>query len=263
MLFGDLNDPARVRQALADVDVAFYLVHDLEGGRGLRRREQSMARIFVRAAAASGVGRIVYLGGLRPPGRASSHLRSRMAVGDVFLQSTVPAVALQSAMIVGARSASFQMLRWAAEAMPLLPDRGWFATRCQPIAEADVLHYLVAACSVPVEGDCELDIGGPDVLTYGEMVRRCAEILGRRGRAPRVSDVVRGARAPGCPAIRRRLARRLLAGLGNEVVVREAKAALCLGEPPTGPTGFDRAASVALGRPTGSPLPRSLPGGAP
>lgn len=243
--FADMNDPVGVRKALADVDVAFYLVHDLKGGKGLRRREQSMARIFVRAAAAASVGRIVYLGGLRPTGRASTHLRSRMAVGDTFLDSNVPAVVLQSAIIIGANSIPLQLLRCAAETLPILPERGWFSTRCQPIAESDVLHYLMAAASAPLDVNQEIDIGGPDVLTYGEMIRQCAVIVGRRSHGPHVSALLRLARAPG--AIHAQVLRRLLAGLGSEVIVRDARAAMWLGEPANGLTGFGAAAAAAIG----------------
>ncbi len=137
------------------------------------------ATTFATAAKAAGVRRIVYLGGLTPAGeQLSPHLRSRKEVGRILLDSGVPTVVLQAAVILGSGSASFEMLRHLTERLPVMVVPRWVDTRIQPIAIRDVLRYLAAAADIPAEVSRRFDIGGPDVLTYSDMMHRYAAVAG-------------------------------------------------------------------------------------
>ena len=145
----DVSDAAAVRRALQDVDVAYYLIHSLGTGPSFERRDREAAELFAAAAADMGVRRIIYLGGIIS-GRAadlSPHLRSRGEVGDILLRGGAPAAALQAAVIIGSGSASFEMLRYLTERLPVMVTPKWVKTRIQPIAVSDVLRYLVGCAS--------------------------------------------------------------------------------------------------------------------
>ncbi len=169
-----------MRRALEGVDVAYYLIHSLGTDASFERRDRAAAGIFAAAAKAAGVQRIVYLGGIisGQAGELSPHLRSRAEVGDILLASGVPTAALQAAVIIGSGSASFEMLRYLTERLPAMVTPKWVDTRIQPIAVRDVLRYLVGSATLPAEVSRRFDIGGPDVLTYAEMMRRYAEVAG-------------------------------------------------------------------------------------
>ena len=138
-----------------------------------------MARTFADAAAACRVGRVVYLGGLHPVGgELSPHLASRTEVGEILLDGEVPAVVLQAAVIVGSGSASFEMLRHLAQRLPAMVAPKWLDNRIQPIAIRDVLHYLVAVADLPPGVNRTFDIGGPEVLTYQEMIESFCRVAG-------------------------------------------------------------------------------------
>ena len=147
---GDMADPPSVEAACTGVDAVFYLVHAMDGPDFVERDRRAAAAL---AAAAPGVRRVVYLGGLQPEGpRNSAHLASRREVGEVFLDCGVPAAVLQAGVVVGAGSVSFELIRYTAEAgaafpVALAPDRAW--NRVQPIAVGDVLHFLTAALALP------------------------------------------------------------------------------------------------------------------
>ncbi len=176
----DARDRAAVRRALEGVGVAYYLIHALGTGSSFEDRDREAARIFADAARDAGVGRIVYLGGMisGQEGALSPHLRSRGEVGDILLGSGVPAVALQAAVIIGSGSASFEMLRYLTERLPAMVTPMWVDTRIQPIAVRDVLRYLVGAASLPADVNRRFDIGGPDIVTYADMMRRYAAVAG-------------------------------------------------------------------------------------
>ncbi len=128
-------------------------------------------------------GRIVYLGGLYPQGEElSPHLDSRREVGEILLASGVPTTVLRAAVILGSGSASFEMLRHLTDRLPLMVTPRWLGTRIQPIAVRDVLHYLVGSASMPAEVSRGFDIGGPDVLTYRDMMQRYAAVAGLQPR---------------------------------------------------------------------------------
>nr|BFF13702.1 SDR family oxidoreductase [Microbacterium flavescens] len=182
VLRGDLTDPATVGPAMEGVDVVYYLAHAM-GGRGdFERAEADAAHTVADAAAAAGVKRIVYLGGLHPDGELSKHLQSRKDVGDVLLASGVPTVALQAGVVIGSGSASFEMIRHLTDVLPYMPAPKWVRNRIQPIAVRDVLHYLLGAADVPADVNRTFDIGGPDVLRYGQMMNGYALEAGLKQR---------------------------------------------------------------------------------
>ena len=219
------------------VDVVYYLVHSIGDGPAWAERETAGARNTRTAAAAAGVRRIVYLGGL---GDASGddlsvHLASRHAVGRELAAGPVPVTELRAAVIIGAGSASFEMLRYLVEVLPMMVTPRWVDTRCRPIAIRDVIRYLVEVLDVPETADRVLEIGGPDVLTYREMMEIYAREAGLRRRIVIPVPVLS---PPPLVALGRprhtpppSLARPLVDSLVNEVIVNEpAIVGLCPGE---------------------------------
>jgi uncharacterized protein YbjT (DUF2867 family) len=249
---GDLVEDEGLAEALAGVEVAYYLVHAL-GQDDFEDVDRLSALNFVIACEAAGVSRIVYLGGPLPTGRASAHLRSRGEVGDIFLRCAVPAVVLRAAVIIGSGSASFEMLRYLTERLPVMVTPAWVRNRIQPIAIRDVLRYLVAAASVfPPPVNRAFDIGGPDVLTYAELIQRYAAIAGLRRRVllpvrlltPWLSSHWVGLVTP----VPNRIARPLVGSLIHEAVCREHDIAAYVPDPHDGLTGFETAVTLALRR---------------
>ncbi|CNE54402.1 oxidoreductase [Mycobacterium tuberculosis] len=248
----DATDPEATRRALDGVDVAYYLIHAIGGAGGFAGKDRRAARVFAEAARDAGVGRLVYLGGMDPEEELSPHLRSRAEVGRIMLDSGVPAVWLRAAVIIGSGSASFEMLRHLTERLPVMVTPRWVHSRIQPIAIRDVLHYLVAAAELPADVSRGFDIGGPDVLTYAEMMRRYAAVAGLRRRlivpvpvlSPWLSSLWVGAITP----VPGGLARPLVESLRNEVVCTENDIARYVPPPPGGPLGFDRSVALALRR---------------
>jgi uncharacterized protein YbjT (DUF2867 family) len=248
----DALDRTGVLRALEGVDVAYYLIHSLGTGASFEQRDRDAAGIFAGAAASAGVRRIVYLGGIVPgdDGGLSPHLRSRAEVGDILLGGGVPVAALQAAVIIGSGSASFEMLRYLTERLPVMVTPKWVETRIQPIAVHDVLHYLVGCAALPPDVSRRFDIGGPDVLTYAEMMRRYSRVAGLRPRllvpvpllTPRLSSLWVGLVTP-VPA---GLARPLVESLRNEVVCSEHDIASYVPDPPEGLVSLDRAIALAL-----------------
>lgn len=169
----DLDDPSTIGPALAGIDVAYYLVHGMEAA-GYAERDAAAARAFGAAAADAGV-RVVYLGGLGR-GEVSDHLASRHEVGEI-LRSTCATVELRAALVIGRGSASFEILRQLVDRLPAMICPKWVDTRCQPIALADAVTYLVASSDLPAG---RYDIGGADVLTYREMLLAYARLAGKR-----------------------------------------------------------------------------------
>lgn len=256
---GDVLASATLGPALAGVDVAYYLVHSLTTGEGFEQVELEAARNFAAAARAAGVSRIVYLGGMAPSGtptaELSPHLRSRVQVGRVLRDCGIPAVELRAAVIIGSGSASFEMLRYLTERLPAMVTPRWVDTRIQPIAVRDVLRYLVGVASAPdaaVGAGGVYDIGGPDVLTYREMMLRYARVAGLPRRwilsvpvlTPGLSSRWVGAVTP-VPAS---IARPLVESLRHEVVCADHRIAALVPDPPGGLVGFDEAVRLARAR---------------
>ncbi|MFF7853332.1 DUF2867 domain-containing protein [Streptomyces sp. NPDC007904] len=253
---GDVTDPASVAAALRGVDVAYYLVHALGTGRGFEETDRRAARTFGERARAAGVRRIVYLGGLTPAGvpesELSPHLRSRAEVGRILLGSGVPATVLRAAVVIGSGSASFEMLRHLTERLPVMITPSWVHTRTQPVAVRDVLRALVGSAGMPEDVSRTFDIGGPEVLTYRDMMVRYAAVAGLPRRAivpvpvltPGLSSHWVGLVTP-VPA---GIARPLTESLRHEVVCREHDIARYVPDPPGHPIGFDQAVRLALKR---------------
>lgn len=179
---GDVLAPESLGPALREADVAYYLVHSMaEGAHGFEERDRIAAENFGAAARAAGVKRIIYLGGLGADDQPlSSHLASRQQVGDVLRRSGVAVTELRAAVVVGAGSISFEMIRYLTERLPIMITPRWVTTRCQPIAIDNVLDYLVRCLDEPRSVGRTLEIGGPDVLTYGQMMQGYAAARGLR-----------------------------------------------------------------------------------
>ncbi|WP_344016444.1 SDR family oxidoreductase [Streptomyces thermospinosisporus] len=253
---GDVTDADGVAAALRGIDVAYYLVHALGSGSGFEDTDRRAARIFAEQAHAAGVRRIVYLGGLTPRGvpeaELSPHLRSRAEVGRIFLDGPVPATVLRAAVVIGSGSASFEMLRYLTERLPVMVTPGWVRTRVQPIGVRDVLRYLAGSAGMPADVNRAFDIGGPDVLTYQEMMQRYAAVAGLRRRivvpvpvlTPKLSSLWVGLVTP-VPA---GLARPLTESLRHEVVCHEHDIARHVPDLPGRPLPFDEALALALRR---------------
>ncbi|MBS2548692.1 SDR family oxidoreductase [Catenulispora sp. NL8] len=256
---GDVLAAQTLRPALAGVDVAFYLVHSLTTGAGFEQTEDEAARNFATAAKDAGVSRIVYLGGMAPQDTPvadlSPHLRSRVRVGQVFRACGIPTVELRAAVVIGSGSASFEMLRYLTERLPVMVTPRWVGTRIQPIAVRDVLRYLVGAAVAPdpaVGIGGVFDIGGPDVLTYREMMLRYARLADLPRRlivavpvlTPGLSSQWVGAVTP-VPAS---IARPLVESLRHEVVCGDRRITELVPDPPEGLLGFDGAVRLARTR---------------
>ncbi|MEU9280496.1 SDR family oxidoreductase [Streptomyces sp. NPDC048342] len=253
---GDVTDAGSVAAAMAGVDVAYYLVHALGTGRDFEDTDRQAARVFGEQARTAGVGRLIYLGGLTPadvPERElSPHLRSRAEVGRILLGSGVPTAVLRAAVIIGSGSVSFEMLRYLTERLPVMVTPRWVRTRIQPIAVRDVLRILVGCAGLPPDVSRAFDIGGPEVLTYLEMMRRYAAVAGLPRRlivpvpvlTPGLSSHWVGLVTPVPAAV----ARPLTESLRHEVVCRERDIERYVPSPPGHPIGFDRAVSLALQR---------------
>jgi uncharacterized protein YbjT (DUF2867 family) len=259
----DATDAEEVAAALQGIDVAYYLLHSIASGDEFERTEHEMASTFASAADSARVRRIVYLGGLTPPeGELSQHLASRHAVGELFLKSAVPAAYLRAAVIIGSGSASFEMLRYLTERLPAMVTPRWVSNEVQPIAIHDVLRYLVGTASLPHEVNRSFDIGGPDVLTYGDMMQRYARIAGLQQRAivplpvlsPRLSSLWVGLVTP----VPGSIARPLVESLRHPAVCAENDIATYVPDPSTGLTGFDQAVELALTKIQDLPMPTAV-----
>ncbi len=237
--------------ALAGVEVAYYLVHSIGGGTEFEDTDRRAAQAFGAAARAAGVQRIVYLGGLSSAHEElSPHLRSRAEVGQLLLDSGVPTAVLQAAVILGSGSASFEMLRYLTERLPAMITPKWVNSRIQPIAVRDVLRCLVAAASLPPEVNRRFDIGGPEVLTYVEMMQRYAKVAGLRRRiivpVPLLTPRLSGHWVNIVTPVPAALAKPLVRSLVNEVVCTEDDIKKYVPDPPEGLLGFDDAVRLAL-----------------
>jgi uncharacterized protein YbjT (DUF2867 family) len=248
---GDATEPDDVRAAMEDVDVLYYLLHSIGTGGDFGATEKKMAETFAQEALRAGVRRIVYLGGMIPEDEElSEHLSSRGEVGDVMLESGVPATVLQAGVVIGSGSASFEMLRYLTERLPVMVTPKWVNTRIQPIAIRDVLRYLVASADMPSEVSRRFDIGGPEVLTYLDLMQRFAAISGLPKRrvlkvpllSPGLSSHWIGLITP-VPA---NLARPLVESLRNTVVAADTDIKELVPDPPEGLIDFDRSVELAL-----------------
>ena len=177
---GDVNDRASLDGAFAEIDAAYYLVHSLDDSGSFEETERRAAETFAEAAAAAGVGRIVYLGGLAHGSDLSPHLRSRLDVGSALRSGRVPVVEFRASVVLGSGSASYELIRSLVEHVPALAAPSWLETRTQPIALDDVVAYLADALVLELDGSRVYEIGGADALTYRELIQQYASLRGLR-----------------------------------------------------------------------------------
>jgi uncharacterized protein YbjT (DUF2867 family) len=248
---GDLLTGSGLEEALEGCSTAYYLVHSMEpatGNGSFAGRDRQMATSFAEAAARAGVERIVYLGGIVPDDRSlSSHLRSRLEVEGILLSAVPDSTALRASIVIGAGSASFRILVRLVERLRVLPLPAWRANRTQPIDERDVVEFLARTPQVPEAAGRSLDVTGPDMMTYGDMIERIAEAMGvgrvplgiNRSLTPPASAVV--AAVTGQPL---ELVRPLMESLESDLLPRDPGEAPRLYGLRTHP--FDRALDHAL-----------------
>ncbi len=179
---GDVLDPDSLSEALQGVHTAYYLVHLMSGSKDFEKEDRQAAVNFAQAAKKAGVSRIIYLGGLGDDAepKLSPHLRSRHEVGEILRGSGVETVEFRAGMVVGAGSTSYQLMKSLTDRLPIMLCPRWLATATQPIAVDDVLSYLLAAKDLPTGESRIFEIGGPDVVTYGDLIREYARQRGLR-----------------------------------------------------------------------------------
>ncbi len=248
---GDLGDPDSLLAAFDGVDVVYYLVHSMGTSPDFVAEEARSARNVVAAARRAGVRRLVYLSGLHPQGvELSPHLRSRTEVGDILLESRIETVVLQAGIVIGSGSASFEMMRHLTNRLPAMTTPKWVHNRIQPIAIDDALHYLTEAAVADVGESRTWDIGGPDVLEYGEAMQGYAAVAGMRRRwiialpflTPTIASLWVGLVTPMPPG----LARPLIESLEVDAVVGEHDIDAVIEPPDGGLTGYRDAVAHAL-----------------
>lgn len=225
---GDALEPASLVAALEGVDTAYYLIHSMMSGEDFHQRDLRAAEAFAGEARRAGVKKIIYLGGLGDPETdLSAHLRSRQETGDALRRSGMPIIELRAGVVVGAGSASFEMIRYLTERVPIMICPLWVFTKIQPISIDNVLDYLAEALTLCTSENHILEIGGPDVMSYGDMLSGYAKARGLRRwiipvpvLTPRLSSYWVHWVTP-IPAA---IARPLIEGLRNEVIVHDDSA---------------------------------------
>jgi uncharacterized protein YbjT (DUF2867 family) len=243
---GDVNDRASLMGPLEGVDVAYYMVHSLDDA-DFERKDAEAARAFASVAAEQGVRQIIYMGGLGDDGDLSAHLRSRREVESLLAETGVPVTVLRAAIVVGAGGISWEITRQLVKNLPAMVVPKWATTKTQPIAVDDVIRYLVGVCDNEAALGQVYEIGGPDQLTYVEMLRRAADA--GTGRVVRIIEV---------PVLTPRLSsywlalvtdvdvttgRNLIDSMGVEVVVTEQRIREIV---PGEPLSYDEAVRRAL-----------------
>lgn len=244
----DVTDPDSIRNVLEGVDVLYYLVHSL-GAPDFAELDRRGASVVAREAERAGVRQIVYLGGLGDDRRdLSPHLRSRVETAAALASGSVPVTTLRAAVVVGQGSAGFETVVALVDRLPAMIAPRWVSTPTQPIALADVVRYLVAVARHPGAIGQSFDVGGPEVLTYRQMIERIARLRGRR---PLIVEVpVLSARLSSywlhlVTPVRASVARPLVEGLRNPTVARDERIRELVEFPLT---PFDDAARIALAR---------------
>jgi len=249
---GDLQVRSDVARAVSAVDVVYYLVHSMSSAGDFEVIERRVATLVAEEAKSAQVKRIVYLGGLHPKGKLSRHLGSRKEVGEILLASGVPTSALQAGVIIGSGSASFEMIRHLTEILPAMPAPKWVRNKIQPIAIRDVLHYLVKSAELPPEINRALDIGGPDVFRYFELMNGYAKEAGLKERLilalPVLSPWLASQWVNLVTPIPRSLAVPIIESLLHDAVMKNHDIDDVIPPPAEGLTGFRRSVELALVR---------------
>lgn len=250
---GDCLEPASLAPALSGIEVAYYLVHSMATGPEFADLDRRAAENFGAAAARAGVRRIIYLGGLvSDDADLSEHLKSRSETGSVLRAAGVPVIEFRSSIIVGAGSLSFDIIRGLVERLPILICPRWVSTLAQPIAVDDVMSYLTAALHLPDNGDAIYEIGGPRVMSYGDMMREYARLRGLKRYlvpvpvlTPRLSGLWLALITPTQAAV----GRALIQGLKSSTVVHSPAARTSFGiEPLALEVAFERAIAGSAAR---------------
>lgn len=245
---GDLLDRTTLDEAFLGIETAYYLVHAMGGSRaGFERRDREAAENFVAVAEKCGLKRVIYLGGLGEENeKLSEHLASRLEVAKILTGGAFQTTCLRAAVIIGAGGASFEMIRALVEHLPVMITPRWVSTRCQPVAVRDVIAYLVGCLMDGRTAGITYDIGGPEILSYREMMERFAEIskkfimiLPVPFLTPKLSSYWVGLMTPVKPSI----SMPLIEGLGNEVICHDNEIRKIL---PIRLTPYDEATSIAL-----------------
>ena len=222
---GDVLDPGSLATALRNVSTAYYLVHSMGSAGSFEENDREGARNFAAAARAAGVRRIIYLGGLgESSAELSTHLRSRHEVGEVLRESGVQVIEFRASIIIGSGSLSFEMVRALAERLPVMITPKWVAVKAQPIAIGDMIDYLLAVLSLEVEGNLIYEIGGSDVVSYGDILREYSRQRGLHRLmipvpvlTPRLSSLWLGLVTP----LYARVGRKLIDSMIHATVVRD------------------------------------------
>ncbi len=243
---GDVGQSSSLEGVGRKIEVAYYLIHAMAGGEGFQEREQEGARNFAQMAAREGITRVVYLGGLGDQS-VSKHLLSRHETALTLARHGPALTYFRAAMVVGAASESYRTLRYLVQRLPVMIAPAWLRVKTQPIGIDDVIEYLSRAPQVPESSGREIQIGGPDVLSYGEMLDRMARVMGKRPRVmvpvplitPWLSSLWIGLVTP----VDTNVARPLIEGLKTATVVTDASAAKPFG---ITPAPFDEALGQAL-----------------
>jgi uncharacterized protein YbjT (DUF2867 family) len=255
VIAGDATNATSVARAMEGIDVAYYLLHSLQQGANLEEAEEQTVTVFADAAKHASVQRIIYLGGLAPnlmPKEMSAHMRSRALVGEILRNSGVPTIEFRAAVIIGSGSASFEMLRYLTERLPAMITPRWVRTKTQPIAIRDVLRYLAEAAVIPDDLNRTFDIGGPEAISYQEMMRRYASTAGLKPRiilpvnvlTPSLSSHWINVVTP----VPKAIARPLVESLRHPSICREHDIAQYIPDPPNGLLPFEDAVRLALQR---------------
>ncbi|GHD82561.1 uncharacterized protein YbjT (DUF2867 family) [Salinibacterium amurskyense] len=253
VIVGDLTDADSLVDAVDGVDALYYLVHAMGAAGDFEKTEKLSATNVATAAKKAGVSRIVYLGGLHPEGdisELSRHLRSRAEVGNILLESGVPTIAFNAGVVIGSGSASFEMIRHLTEVLPYMPAPKWVRNFIQPIAVRDVLYYLVSALDLPDDLNRSFDIGGPDVLRYGQMMNGYALEAGLHQRPiaslPVLTPWLASQWVNLVTPIPRLLAVPIIESLQFDCVVRDESVSEFIPEPEGGLTSYRASVRLAL-----------------
>jgi len=221
---GDVFDPASLATALQNVSTAYYLVHSMGSAGSFEEKDREGARNFAVAARAAGVRRVIYLGGLGEGGELSTHLRSRHEVGEVLRESGVQVIEFRASIIIGSGSLSFEMVRALAERLPVMITPKWVAVKAQPIAISDMIKYLLAALKLDAPGNPIYEVGGADVVSYGDILSEYSRQRGLRRvmipvpvLTPRLSSLWLGLVTP----LYARVGRKLIDSMIHRTVVRD------------------------------------------
>src|SRR6266498_2071472 len=225
---GDVTMPSTLPAAMDGVHTAYYFVHNMTYGRGYTTLELGSARAFAAAAKESGVEHIIYLGGLADPEQhIAPHMRSRIETGVVLRQGSVPVTEFRAGVITGSGSISFEMIRFMTELFPIVPGPTWMRNKSQPIAIQNVIDYLLAALENPNGRSGIFEIGGPDIMAYGDLMLRYARARGLKRRMillPGIPVVFMAFGVGLMTPVPRPIAHALIAGLANDSVVEHPEA---------------------------------------